>query len=569
MNNKLVKIEAVRGAAALYVVLHHTIHEFWLFNLNLSFLFRFGSGFVIEYSYSKSKDKSFKTYFLKRFLRIYIPLFCVFFAHFLTLSLNQSVKIDWIVLLGNIFMLQDISSLKPNVIVPTFLGNSPLWSLSYEWWFYMLYFPIVTFFKNKSSMVVYIISILAAFTYIIYPNFFNRELMYFTIWWSGVEIAKLYNTQKEININNLSSVFISLVLITLILTFNAYINYNNSKIGTSPLLEVRHFGFSMTAIFVALVWKKLKWVGFSSILGVFAYFAPISYGIYITHYFLISSATYLDTIIDNNIIRYSIYFLICLGFSYLIEKTIYTQVAKLVFKKIPITTKIPFLCLFFFILFLSCHSEKTEKPITVIANNSLEKLETQKQILEDSSLKEGDIIFQTSTSSQSKAIQLATKSKYSHIGIILKSDKSKENDFVVLEAVQPVKYTPLQEWIERGENSHFVVKRLKNAETLLTDKAIKKMKNMGEKFLGKNYDLYFEWSDEKIYCSELVWKIYKETLNIEVGKLEKLSSFDLETKIVKDKMKERYGNKMSPNQLEEIVISPAAIFKSDKLVFVK
>ena len=35
-------------------------------------------------------------------------------------------------------------------------------------------------------------------------------------------------------------------------------------------------------------------------------------------------------------------------------------------------------------------------------------------------IKDGDLIFQTSLSQQSKAIQLATKSKYSHCGIIYK-----------------------------------------------------------------------------------------------------------------------------------------------------
>ncbi len=67
----------------------------------------------------------------------------------------------------------------------------------------------------------------------------------------------------------------------------------------------------------------------------------------------------------------------------------------------------------------------------------------------------------------------------------------------------------------------------------------------------------------------MVWKIYKEALTIEVGKLEKLSSFDLESKIVKDKMKERYGNKISAEKLNENVISPATIFESDELVLVK
>lgn len=225
-----------------------------------------------------------------------------------------------------------------------------------------------------------------------------------------------------------------------------------------------------------------------------------------------------------------------------------------------------FLSLFF--LLLSCNSEKSENQNKVIATNSAEKTEIKKQVLEETSIiKEGDIIFQTSLSSQSKAIQLATNSKYSHVGIIFKDDKT--NNFVVLEAVQPVKFTPLDEWIKRGESSHFVIKRLKNADEILTDEVIQKMKKVGQNLVGKNYDLYFEWSDEKIYCSELVWKIYKKALNIEVGKLEKLSSFDLDNKIVKQKMKERYGNKIPSNQLNENVISPAAIFESDKLVFVK
>ena len=39
-----------------------------------------------------------------------------------------------------------------------------------------------------------------------------------------------------------------------------------------------------------------------------------------------------------------------------------------------------------------------------------------------SEFQNGDIIFQTSQSAQSKAIQLATNSRYSHVGIILEID---------------------------------------------------------------------------------------------------------------------------------------------------
>ncbi|MEJ6749382.1 MAG: YiiX family permuted papain-like enzyme [Flavobacteriales bacterium] len=170
----------------------------------------------------------------------------------------------------------------------------------------------------------------------------------------------------------------------------------------------------------------------------------------------------------------------------------------------------------------------------------------------------GDIIFQTSESNQSKAIQIATKSRYSHMGIIYLQD----NEYYVFEAVQPVKLTLLTDWIKRGENEHYVVKRLKNSKEVLTSEKLSDMKVIGNRFLGKNYDLYFEWSDERIYCSELVWKIYKEALGIEVGELETLQDFDLTNEAVTEKLRERYGNNIPKN---ELVISPASMFKSEKL----
>ena len=190
-------------------------------------------------------------------------------------------------------------------------------------------------------------------------------------------------------------------------------------------------------------------------------------------------------------------------------------------------------------------------------NNSDKNINTLEQTIQN-----GDIIFQTSKSSQSKAIQLATKSNYSHMGIIYEN----EGKFYVYEAVQPVKLTPLKEWINRGENGHYLIKRLENAKEILTSSTLTKMKQVGEQFKGKPYDIYFEWSDNKIYCSELVWKIYKQATNIEIGQLEELSEFDLSNEIVRAKMKERYGDNIPMN---EKVISPAAMFNSDRLITIE
>ena len=183
-------------------------------------------------------------------------------------------------------------------------------------------------------------------------------------------------------------------------------------------------------------------------------------------------------------------------------------------------------------------------------------------LINNKELLNGDLIFQTSLSGQSKAIQLATKSKYSHCGIIYKD----ANEYYVFEAVQPVKRTPLNKWVVRGKDGHYVIKRLKNAEHVLTDEVLVKMKKIGEGFNGKNYDLTFEWSDDKIYCSELIWKVYQRATGIEIGKLEKLKDFDLKNEAVKKKMKERYGNKIP---LDENVISPKAIFDSELLITIQ
>jgi uncharacterized protein YycO len=177
-------------------------------------------------------------------------------------------------------------------------------------------------------------------------------------------------------------------------------------------------------------------------------------------------------------------------------------------------------------------------------------------------VKNGDLIFQTSMSSQSKAIQLATKSQYSHCGIIYQDG----SNFYVFEAIQPVKRTPLNKWIARGKGGKFVVKRLKNADQVLTTPVLQKMKQVGDQFVGKNYDLTFEWSDDKIYCSELIWKIYQRATGLEIGKLEQLKDFDLTSKTVRKKMKERYGDQIPMN---ETVISPAAVFESELLITVK
>jgi hypothetical protein len=173
-------------------------------------------------------------------------------------------------------------------------------------------------------------------------------------------------------------------------------------------------------------------------------------------------------------------------------------------------------------------------------------------------LKNGDIIFQSSASNQSKAVELATRSPYSHMGIIYIKNKKP----YVYEASNVVKLTEFKTWVQRGKKSKYEIKRLKNVDDLLSEENSTKLYDAGKKYQGKPYDLYFEWTDDRIYCSELVWKIYKEAFGIEIGKLTSLKEFDLTSNEVKKKLTERYGNAIPEN---ELVISPDNIYKSELL----
>jgi len=163
----------------------------------------------------------------------------------------------------------------------------------------------------------------------------------------------------------------------------------------------------------------------------------------------------------------------------------------------------------------------------------------------------GDIVLQDSFSPSSEAIKTASGSQFSHCGIIMIENGEK----FVIEAYGPVGRTQFDEWVKRGKN-RYTAMRLKNGDDV--SKVISSLKS----FIGKPYDPLYEWADDKIYCSELVYKSYLNGLGIELCSLRTLKEYDI--KPVIDQVIERYG-KVPENQL---VIAPEDIFKSKELTIV-
>ncbi len=172
----------------------------------------------------------------------------------------------------------------------------------------------------------------------------------------------------------------------------------------------------------------------------------------------------------------------------------------------------------------------------------------------DLKLEDGDIVFQKSMSRQSAAIEAATKSPHTHVGLVFH-----ENGVpYIYEAVQPVKKTRLDVWASHGCNGRYEVRRLKDKSCVDMDR----LKKEATSFVGKDYDCQFGWSDATIYCSEFVWKAFDRACDIQIGVLKKMKDLDLTHPMVKKTLRERYGNSIP---LDMTVISPADIYDSNLL----
>lgn len=175
----------------------------------------------------------------------------------------------------------------------------------------------------------------------------------------------------------------------------------------------------------------------------------------------------------------------------------------------------------------------------------------------NSTLQDGDILLHRSMSTQSAALRAATGSPFTHVGLAFR----REGGVEVLEAVQPVRWTLLSDWVKRDRDGKVVVLRLADPAPLAGEGA-GRLRSAAERFLGRSYDGLFAWSDEKIYCSELVFKAYREALGVELGELRPMGSFDLASPEVQQLIQARASGRVN---LQELVVAPSSLLSDPEL----
>ena len=154
---------------------------------------------------------------------------------------------------------------------------------------------------------------------------------------------------------------------------------------------------------------------------------------------------------------------------------------------------------------------------------------------------EGDVIFIESQSSQSPYIKLVQGSKWTHCGIIVNTSSGLQ----VLEASNVVKLTPIDKFISKSKSGYTVVSPKDKLDPIKYTQ-----------YLGIPYDLEFKPNNNKFYCSELVYQIYKDQ-GITCCSMRKVSDYWL-TKIPKIQSIMKRRN----IQMDHEVISPKDLYNS-------
>lgn len=174
---------------------------------------------------------------------------------------------------------------------------------------------------------------------------------------------------------------------------------------------------------------------------------------------------------------------------------------------------------------------------------------------------DGDLIFHESQSAQSKAIQEATASRWSHVGILFQEN----GRWLVAEAVQPVRLTTLAAFISRGKNHEYRIYRLPG----LTHQQKDDLRAEAKKFFGRSYDIYFEWTDDLIYCSEFVYKVFNDALGIEVGVVQSFRDLKRDGPYARELIRRRLEDTGRSLRLDEAIVTPASQTQDLKLQLVE
>lgn len=298
MKKRFYVLDSFRGIAAICVVLFHThvvgsLTEVAFFRGSFIFVdfFFVLSGFVLAHSYGEARSLQFPVFIKKRMLRLF-PLHLLVLSGFILVEVFR-----WAFELALGYQFNDepfsgpfaIKEILPNILLlqawlpfaNSFSFNAPSWSISVEFYLYILLFATVAFDK-KSKMLLWVLFAVAAL-YLTWAGstvintevlrglrgFFGGTLIYVCFrqlqrmdYLSGIQgaVSSVVMTLLE-----------GLAIVLIVLAVDPVPNYQSLNIMWVFFYTVFIFSFEAGALS-----RLLR-------CSVFQYLGRVSYSIYLTH----------------------------------------------------------------------------------------------------------------------------------------------------------------------------------------------------------------------------------------------------------------------------------------------
>jgi len=258
---RLDQLDGLRGVCAIVVLVHHMVERIlgsFSPSIFLEIITDFGrlavyiffvlSGFVIGYTTPEKYTVSeAKKYILRRLIRLYpIYLFAIFFS---CLILKNSLDLKNIV--GNIFFMQGWT-------VEVLQSNIPLWTLHYEFFFYLIFLFVWRFKLNIKYLIFF------CFICAILSNIFSFHILeilgYFTLWLGGFWLSKNINNNNLLNDDYKSNRFWTPLLLSCAFIAHNILSMLIYKHGITnhpiPILCSALLTVPLSALVASLITKK-------------------------------------------------------------------------------------------------------------------------------------------------------------------------------------------------------------------------------------------------------------------------------------------------------------------------
>lgn len=288
-------LHVYRGIAAILVALFHLtlvyeqrFHHRVLFNVfkggfvGVDFLFVL-SGFILFWSYQDNfkNIQKVKDYFIKRFIRVYPPYWAVILIiTFIYTVFGKNVMKS--------FGMNATYILKTVTLFPQWpVMIAPVWSLSYEVFFYILLGFCLMWLTKKQTLIFFILYIflLMGINFSVRLPPFYIPLDHFMLEFLFGALAGHIASQKEIKSHLFIRLFFYLSIITIMIVWSIYYMYD---FGSQWPAYLRPFTFGIP---FALLSLSSVWIEKRQLLNIprlFLIGGDISYPLFLIHATLIS-----------------------------------------------------------------------------------------------------------------------------------------------------------------------------------------------------------------------------------------------------------------------------------------